>query len=62
MTKEKFTFQVDLSARRPIIVCGLTITQTVLLRQEENRIFFEKDKIDIVIQTLQECKRWLNSP
>lgn len=62
MTKVKFTFQVDLAARQPVIISGLTIARTVVIRQGQSKIIFEKDKLDLIIQTLGDCKRWLNSP
>jgi len=62
MTKEKFTLQVDLKGRKPIKFVGLPFVGTVLLKQEDNRIFFEKEKLEEVIQTLEACKKWLNSP
>jgi len=62
MTKEKFTFQVDLNGREPVVISGLTIAHVVVLRQGNYKIFFEEDKLEEIIQTLMTCKKWLNSP
>ena len=62
MTTGKFSFQIVQDSNPPIQLAGLGYTKQVKLRQRDNTIFLDADKIDELIDTLRSCKGWLSSP
>ena len=61
MTRGKFNFQIVQDRNPPLQLAGLGYTGQVKLRQRDNIIFLDADKIDELIDTLRACKKWLMS-
>jgi len=61
MTTGKFSFQIVQEHNKPIQFIGLGFTKQVKLKQQDNAILLDANKIDELIDTLRACKGWLNS-